>query len=100
MVEEGDEIGNRPFKIYVVFPERIVSVDEKGLGFRVRHRHFGSLTDHSNSQEYLRRRCLLGSYFDDDLQNEKTPLYFLDRNFFSAWPGSDRVEVAVECKDG
>ena len=43
MVEKGDEAGNRPLEVNVVFPERVIGVDEKGLGFRVHHLHSGSI---------------------------------------------------------
>src|SRR5271169_557626 len=32
VIEKRNEAGDRPLKINVVFPERIVRVDEKGLG--------------------------------------------------------------------
>src|SRR5689334_8103210 len=41
MVEERDEAGNRPLEVDVVFPERIVSVDEKCLRVRDRHLYSG-----------------------------------------------------------
>jgi hypothetical protein len=32
MVEERNELGNRPFEIDVVFPERVIGIDEQSLG--------------------------------------------------------------------
>jgi len=32
VVEKGNKLGDRALKVDVVFPERIVGVDEKGLG--------------------------------------------------------------------
>jgi len=31
VIEKRNEVGNRPLKINIVFPKRIVRVDQKGL---------------------------------------------------------------------
>src|SRR5208283_3965762 len=32
MVEERNELGDRPFEIDVIFPERVIGIDEQSLG--------------------------------------------------------------------
>ena len=32
MIEEGDELGNRSLEVNVVLPERVIGIDEQGLG--------------------------------------------------------------------
>jgi hypothetical protein len=32
MIEKRNKLPNRPFEIYVVLPQRVVGVDEEGLG--------------------------------------------------------------------